>query len=47
MSAPTILFVLEEMLKTETLFPGEKMFTCGFGPGLTLEAALFEIEKNA
>tara|TARA_B110000503_G_C7146100_1_gene413037 strand:+ start:723 stop:1829 length:1107 start_codon:yes stop_codon:yes gene_type:complete len=47
MSAPTILFVLQEMLKTEKLINGEKLFTCGFGPGLTLEAALFEIEKNA
>ncbi len=47
MSAPTILFVLEEMLNTEALLHGEKMFTCGFGPGLTLEAAIFEIEYYA
>jgi predicted naringenin-chalcone synthase len=47
MSAPTILFVLEEMLRTESLLIGERLFTCGFGPGLTLEAALFEIEINA
>lgn len=47
MSAPTILFVLEELLQTENLVSGEKLFTCGFGPGLTLEAALFEIERDA
>ena len=47
MSAPTILFVLEEMIKTETLVNGENLFACGFGPGLTLEAALFEIETYA
>lgn len=47
MSAPTILFVLELMLKDKELLHGENLFACGFGPGLTLEAALFEIETHA
>ncbi len=47
MSAPTILFVLEQMLKDNELANGENLFACGFGPGLTLEAALFEIETHA
>lgn len=44
MSAPTILFVLKELIENDIPKPGEKLFACGFGPGLTLESALFEIE---
>ena len=47
MSAPTILFVLKELIEKDNLKKGEKLFACGFGPGLTLEAALLEIETNA
>lgn len=44
MSAPTILFVLKDLMENDCPKSGEKLFACGFGPGLTLEAALFEIE---
>ena len=47
LSAPTVLFVLEELLETQTLKAGEKIFSCGFGPGLTLESAVFKVAKNA
>lgn len=47
MSAPTILFVLKELLSNDKVSNGEKVFACGFGPGLTLEASLFEIETDA
>lgn len=47
MSAPTILFVLKEMLETAPLQNGDHLLSCGFGPGLTLEAALFEFEAHA
>lgn len=47
MSAPTILFVLKNLLETEKTENRDKLFSCGFGPGLTMEAALFEVERHA
>ena len=47
LSAPTILFVLEEILDTKSLKAGESIFSCGFGPGLTLESAVFKVAENA
>lgn len=40
MSSPTILFVLNEILKTK-LKQGETIFSIGFGPGISIESALF------
>jgi predicted naringenin-chalcone synthase len=39
MSSPTILFVLNELLKKE-MTGGQKTFAIGFGPGLSIETAL-------
>lgn len=47
LSAPTILFVLKELLETKKLSPGEVIFSCGFGPGLTMESATFKIAGDA
>ena len=40
MSSPTILFVLNEIVQAG-LQPGENIFSIGFGPGLSIETALF------
>jgi predicted naringenin-chalcone synthase len=40
MSSPTILFVLNEIMKFG-LRPKENIFSLGFGPGLSIETALF------
>jgi predicted naringenin-chalcone synthase len=40
MSSPTILFVLNEVMKGG-LRQEEKVFALGFGPGLSVETALF------
>lgn len=40
MSSTTILFVLNEMMKTQ-LKPNETIFALGFGPGISIETALF------
>jgi len=40
MSSPTILFVLNEILKSK-LNSGETIFSIGFGPGISIETALF------
>lgn len=39
MSSPTILFVLDEIMKSAPL-PGETVFSIGFGPGLSIETAV-------
>lgn len=44
-SAPTILFVLKELWKDAK--ENEQLFACGFGPGLTLDGALFKWTSNA
>jgi predicted naringenin-chalcone synthase len=44
MSSPTVLFVLKELL-SENLKEGEKIFSIGFGPGLSIETAVFSYEK--
>lgn len=41
MSSPTILFVLDRVLQGEAA-PGERCIALAFGPGLTIEGALFE-----
>jgi predicted naringenin-chalcone synthase len=40
MSSPTILFVLNEIIQFEHK-PNETIFSIGFGPGLSIETALF------
>jgi predicted naringenin-chalcone synthase len=40
MSSPTILFVLNELMKSEHK-PNETIFSIGFGPGLSIETAIF------
>lgn len=40
MSSPTILFVLNELMQAEH-GPNETIFSIGFGPGLSIETALF------
>ena len=42
MSSPTILFVLNELM--EEYKAGETIFSIGFGPGLSIETALFAYE---
>ncbi len=42
MSSPTILFVLNELI--ENVGRGETVFSIGFGPGLSIETALFAYE---
>jgi len=47
MSSPTVLFVLHEILSGLTPEDHEKkILSCAFGPGLTLESALFQIEMH-
>ncbi|MDX1640138.1 MAG: type III polyketide synthase [Balneolaceae bacterium] len=41
MSSATILFVLKELLNQKTKKSSEKILAMSFGPGLTLESALF------
>lgn len=40
MSSPTILFVMNELMEKKNK-QGETMFSIGFGPGLSIETALF------
>jgi predicted naringenin-chalcone synthase len=40
MSSPTVLFVLEAIIRDAVPTPGEYGVMMAFGPGLTLEAAL-------
>lgn len=40
MSSPTVLFVLEEVLRAGPLSPGETLVMAGLGPGFAAEAAL-------
>ena len=44
MSAPTIFFVLHKLLYQSESKKLDKVFACGFGPGLTLESALLQIK---
>jgi predicted naringenin-chalcone synthase len=39
MSSPTVLFVINEILKSQP-DPGENIFSVGFGPGITIDSAL-------
>jgi predicted naringenin-chalcone synthase len=45
MSSPTILFVLNELLNTSPQ-EDKTIFSIGFGPGLSIETALFEYHVN-
>lgn len=45
LSAPTVLFVIQEMWSEAA--EGKHLFACGFGPGLTLDGALFKWIANA
>ncbi|MGZ4048025.1 MAG: type III polyketide synthase [Bacteroidia bacterium] len=42
MSSPTILFVMNELM--QNIKKGENVFSIGFGPGLSIETALFKYE---
>jgi predicted naringenin-chalcone synthase len=43
MSAPTVLFVLKELWDNSIDWSkNENVFTAGFGPGLTMEAAVLK-----
>jgi predicted naringenin-chalcone synthase len=44
MSSPTVLFVLKELLE-QGLAEGEQVFSIGFGPGLSIETAVFSYAK--
>ena len=44
MSSPTILFVLNEIMSGEQR-AAEKIFSIGFGPGLSIESALFTYDQ--
>jgi len=43
MSSPTILFVLNELME-EKQNKNDSVFSIGFGPGLSIETALFRFE---
>ncbi len=43
MSSATIFFVLEEALRTQDMREGELGYAMAFGPGLTVESALFRV----
>lgn len=46
MSSPTVLFVLKDLWETALDFSHEEtVFSAGFGPGLTLESAVFKTAK--
>lgn len=46
MSSATILFVLEKIWQEQLRWEqGEKLFLTGFGPGLTIEAGVMEVES--
>lgn len=48
MSSATIVFVLKELWNKLQLSDGEKrIFSCAFGPGLTLESLLLQVKINA
>lgn len=40
MSSPTILFVLERMMRDQSQYAGGSIFTAAFGPGLTMETLI-------
>ena len=45
MSSPTIAFVLEQFWNNyDLLSTDELIFAAGFGPGLTVETALFSVQ---
>lgn len=43
MSSATILFVVEEALRSGSASPGDLAYAMAFGPGLTVESALFRV----
>jgi len=42
MSSATILFVIREMLNSDRVLPENRLYAMAFGPGLTVESALFK-----
>lgn len=42
MSSASIVYVIKEVLETSSIRPGELLCAVAFGPGLTMEIALFE-----
>ena len=45
LSSPTILFVLKAILDKKQASNNELCLALGFGPGLTMEAALLEVDE--
>jgi predicted naringenin-chalcone synthase len=43
MSSATVLFVLEDLLRTRRPQAGERAFAMAFGPGLTMESAILRV----
>jgi predicted naringenin-chalcone synthase len=41
MSSPTLLFVLNQLLRTKPLVTGDKILAAAFGPGITIELGSF------
>jgi alpha-pyrone synthase len=46
MSSATILFVLKETLSQEAVSDEEKVCAMAFGPGLTVEMALLQVNRT-
>lgn len=44
MSSPTILFILN-LIGEEPLLPGEKIMAVGFGPGISVDTAIYQYEE--
>ncbi len=42
MSSPTVLFVLQSLLTSKQVKGKDKIYAAAFGPGLSIESALFE-----
>lgn len=47
MSSPTVLFVLERLLREPALEPGALMLMGALGPGFSAELALFQVQEAA
>ena len=45
MSSPSILFVLKELMESNSLKANEKVLGVAFGPGLALESLLLEVQQ--
>jgi predicted naringenin-chalcone synthase len=46
MSSATVLFVLEALWRGGDMAPGDRVFAMAFGPGLTIETGLLQVERG-